>query len=212
MPDHVRLSDDGFFLRPGSGRRLLYDTTGDRPRWILAAWADGTRPEILSILLSLDEGLGQLAEAVGTHAPFEVGLPCGHAFSRPGRIPAEDALAAYGYRMAGSVTGYAVAEVEDGTPSDDVRSRFAALVARRGAELVSIDAIGKDPARDRPGFCEWCCEISIPFEGPVTLRSATELVARVTADTGLEPTEEVELESRAPSAARSATIMLLARP
>lgn len=108
---------------------------------------------------SLDDALSwSVAEAGGDKDGFGVTMPCGAFFSRPGRIKAEDVMAAHGWVYVTHILGYSGKDFPLGTPQSDIVAYFEDLVEDTSAVLGEVYRC----TVDENDQTLWVADIEIP--------------------------------------------------
>jgi hypothetical protein len=172
----VTLDRDGVFSSTGpAGTFHVYCDAADHVgRWVLAAAEAAAVPRLLSEHNSLDEALESLRTAcLAPTRDLDVLLPCGRSFSRPGYIDATKVMAGMGYTVAKRIVVYAVLHVPAAADEKRVRAILVDGLAGRAVGIGKLDRVEKDRRT-----AVWCCDLNLPFEGPLHGSYAMEYVGR----------------------------------
>ncbi len=186
----IRLEGDGCFAVTGrkGNYRITCDSVEVAGRWIVAGGPHNVTRRRVSRHDDLDAALAGAALAAGIPLPHVVDLPCGQGFRRPGRIPAERILASHGYVIAQGIKAYGVVETHPATTPEQVHAEVVARLRGRAPTLGTVDLVETD---DR--VSAWCCDLTLPFEGPIHRSHASGYVGRETAGLGLDIVGEFEI-------------------
>lgn len=190
----VTLRNDGAFSMeaPEGEHVLMYDAEDMAWNLVGPALPGSAVGRLLARSPTLDFGLTLLVGIGGKLGSFGVELPCGNMFSRPGKMPALDVLAAFGYAPVKAVTGFVLVDLDPSLQELEVRRKLVSSLSGSSCDLGSVEATEISSESTL-----WCCEVSLPLEGVVHLGSLDELVAEALAPTGCVPFGRAEAEGLA---------------
>jgi len=187
----ITLDGDGTFTVEGPRGvfRLAYRNDDGACHWRATSPRRlSSDAQLLGVAPNLDAALILLAGAAGVSAKIVIALPCGATFSRPGRVPAEDVLAAYGYTVVSGIVGYA--QVKPHQKWSERRLRE--LIVRR-AEAAALKLINLDRV-ETEGKPVWQIRFVYPFAGPVRGDVAAAIVREAINDCGYTPIDRFEYD------------------
>lgn len=117
---------------------------------------------VVATFHSLDEALDfAVAEATGTPgSAYDVRLPDGACFSRPGRVGAEQVMASAGWVYVISLIGFAMATTPSGTTSFEARAVMRSRIEGTGVRLGEVCLSDEDDEG-----MHWCADLMLPYEG-----------------------------------------------
>ena len=187
----VTMSRLGIFTarRDALAAHVYCDAAHPDGRWIVTlGGGDGVVPSPLSWHEDLDAALEVLAATVGFDGKFSVQLPCSTGFLRPGRVPAVQVLAALGYFPARGITSYVVMESDSDADAEHVRETLVGKLANRSVCVGDMSLVEIEN-----GSSVWCCDVNLPFEGPLSDVIAREYVSREFDGSGLDVADCVEI-------------------
>lgn len=198
----IGLSSDGDFVvsTPAGTWNLMFDSATAAGRWLLSYEdAAAKTVHLVSIHRYLDSGLEAMAINAGwVGKRFVVRLSDGKKFTRPGKVPAGEILAAHGYVLVGKITAYVL------VAADEASSVEAATTIIREAVDGLETTIGSVNAIDDGSSDGWCCDISLPVEGYFEHDEILDVVHGWLDRTGLEVSdfcEEARYEDVSPNTA-----------
>jgi len=187
----VTLREDGLFealsadpARPSV--RVMCDSGQPGSPWMtVVPDREGAGWKATASFWSLDEAIDRaVAEATGMPGvAYEVRLPDGVRFARPGRVGAEQVLASAGWLYVTSLIGFAMVTTPSGTTPFEARAVMRGRVQGKQAVLGEVCLSDEDEDGKH-----WCADLMLPFEG--FLR-----------------TEEIEAEARAAFAAEGIEVI-----
>jgi len=187
----VEMCEDGSFTAQARGAEchLIFDPASAGGRWLLLYRSQGAPEDLLlSMHDDLDEALaGLAAQADNDGGWFTIRLPDGNTFSRPGKVPAEEILATFGYMLIEGMTVYAVYESASELSDAEAERAVREMLTGYDVRIGSVDRIGDaDPS--------WCLDMVLPFEGYIHRGALTAHAAGVLAGTALEVTGVIECQ------------------
>ncbi len=201
----VVLDEDGLLTARGArGQYRLALVMGERSAWYVTGpvGPSGDAP-LAAMAAGLEDALVLLGRAAFGPEPVKlvVKLPCGNEFSRPGRVPVESVLAAFGYAVISRLVGFAGYVAEAGTPEEDVQSTLnqaaiASGMIAGGASLVESDRLGD----------HWAVDVTYPFSGVIRRETAGAVLAEAIQEAGLEVIDEMECEETGDHPANAASV------
>lgn len=91
---------------------------------------------------------------------YDVRLPCGQVFRRPGRVPAEQVMASMNWLYVEEMCGYSAFTTNISAGNSEARKEIFEKVRDTQIELGSVDLV-----EEAEGRRHWCADVSIPFQG-----------------------------------------------
>ncbi len=187
LPALMTLDADGVFVATsalGDFRLALIDE-GPNGQWHVTGpiGENGSAP-MVGAAMTLDFGLSLMARVAFNTRDFSVALPCGASFSRSprGRVPAEEVLAAYEYKVALDMTANAMLSVSASVELDSVRETVEPRARSAGMQVLDVELIEVDGDQ-----AHYCIELRYPFSGPLRTATALAVVRESILEAGLEP-------------------------
>lgn len=179
----IVLGTDGAFDAVGAdGRyRITCDTVDAEGRWVVTGARHNAAARRRWRLARLDAALECAARQAGLGERYSIGFPCGNGLTRPGRIAAESVLASHGYVIAQGIRTYGIVEVCRTLCRDGVHAVVEDRLRGRAPRLGTVDHVETDGAS-----AAWCCDLTLPFEGPVHAAHAKGYVDRETHGIGID--------------------------
>ncbi|WP_069052827.1 hypothetical protein [Bosea sp. RAC05] len=183
----MTLDADGVFVATSSRGdfRLALVNEGPSGQWhVTGPISENGSAPIVGAATSLDYGLSLMARAAFDAQDFRVNLPCGASFARSprGRVPAEEVLAAYEYKIALEMTANAMISVAANEAPENVQKVIGIRSRMAGMEVVDVELIEVDGAQ-----AHYCIELRYPFSGPLRTSTALAVVREAILEAGLEP-------------------------
>lgn len=190
----IVLDEDGLLTARGvRGRFRLALVTGERTAWHVTGpvGPSGDAP-LAAMAAGLEDALVLLGRAAFGPAPVRliVRLPCGNEFSRPGRVPVESILAAFGYEVLSRLAGFAGYVAAAGTPGEDVQRALNLVVSGAGMASGVPSLVESDAAGDH-----WAVDVTYPFAGVIRRQTAAAVLSEAIQEAGLEVIDEMECEA-----------------
>ena len=210
--DTIMLSPHGSFRAVSSSRagtvpdvwHLVPNAGADR--WTLAGPSRlPTLAPVVSMHVSLDDGLAALATAAGYGDPFDVRVS-GAKFTRPGAVRAEEVVRTLGHEIVRSVFGYLLVHTVRNASAGDVESWVADKI--EGSSLALEECSFSDV---KDGSSYWICVLRLGFEGVIARDVATAAIQGVCASHGLEATDEVDFDHWGEARVNRACVIPLTR-
>lgn len=195
----VNLREDGLFealsadpARPAV--RVMCDSSHPGSPWTaIVPDLEGAGWTGVASFHSLDDALDfAVAEATGLPVTsYEVRLPDGIRFSRPGRVGAEQVMASAGWLYVSSLIGFAMTTTPQGTTPFQARAAMRTRI--EGTQAVLGDVCLSD--EDEEGM-HWCADLMLPFEGFVRMEDIEAEARAAFAAEGIEVIPHYDFRTR----------------
>lgn len=162
----VNMLDDGAFEVVGSqgeGVRVLNNDEGSNKSWVIMKrdWT-GVRWEVLWDFTSLDSALNAAVyEATGEEKPdYEVRLPDGMKFKRPGLKTAEEVMASAGWYFMAELIGFIPLTTSTDRSAFDVRAEYAKMIKGDDVRLGDVNISDEDDEGRH-----WIADVVLDYRG-----------------------------------------------
>lgn len=189
----IEMNEDGSFAIEVEGAQysLIYDPYVQGGRWLVMLSVDGMEDEVLSSHQTLDSGLRALAIFLGTPNKFQVELPDGGSFSRPGKMKAEEVMAAHGYLLISNLRAYVIYSTPGVLTDTEAKIAVREIFYGITADVGDVDRI--DTYEN-----SWCCDITVPFEGYISKERMHDYMVRMFASFPVEVSSVIEYHGTMP--------------
>lgn len=164
----VKLSDTGMFeipaLAPGWESFRIGCNSEDvgTPWCVLGTDETGVKWRRIRSFSTLDQALNFAVSSVENDESireFNVLLPCGGRFRRPGRIAAEEVMASMGWIYVETVTGFAMLSTPATSGDLQARKEFLKIIEDTQLTLGSVDLTD-----EVDGKRHWCADVTVSYE------------------------------------------------
>ncbi len=108
---------------------------------------------------ALDYAVARASDG-GRVSEYEVLLPCGQTFRRPGRIPAEQVMASMDWLYVEEMSGFTAYATDLDVGEMQVRKEILAKAQDTQVELGEVDLV-----EEANGQRHWCADLHIPYHG-----------------------------------------------
>jgi hypothetical protein len=91
---------------------------------------------------------------------YDVRLPCGNTFRRPGRVPAEQVMASMDWLYVEEMIGFHTLTTPIKAEAMDARKEIMEKIIETQVELGSVDLV-----EEENGKRHWCADVHMPYQG-----------------------------------------------